>query len=210
MVGKAISAFSLFCVYSYFSPLINPGGLFADTASGMLVVYLNFFLISMSLPFNRMRLFVYSRFETRQYYYFWYLKKIFLLSFLFVTCLIVLYFLFLFFLQYFPEATIQNIINYYVLTIINLAFLNFIVMLIRMRWDTIISMIFCGLVVTFSYVMSLPQMFKFNVSFISIAYTNFNPYIENQRIMLCIAGYIFMIVVMSVLLINNKKSDIRI
>lgn len=209
LANKIIGSFFLFIIYAYYSPFINPEGLIADKASGMLIVYFCYFFIGLSLPYTRINTMSIIRFKQKKVCYIWYLKKSFIYSFLYVTCVLVTYFILIRIFKYEIRYTGIEIIRYFLFSIINLIILNFIVFLIRIQKNVILGMTFNALIITASYIMSGPMMQPYNFNFIASAYSDFGQIFTIYQGLLIFVGYLFIIGVMLLLISKGEKIDLR-
>ena len=204
---KILAVVALWMFYIYYDPMGPFGGLFGDMGSGMLVTYLCYFFIAMHLSFNRMNSLVLSRFALKKDCYFWALKKILQISSLYVLICTFAYVFINYILRHNDIVTIYIIMKFIAGSIINISLLNFIVLLIKLQYNTIFSMIFAGCVITLAYITGGVQLIRYNISFISSAYTDINGY---MRPIFTALGYVIIVSIMFILLSKNKKVDIRI
>lgn len=204
---KIFAVIILWMFYIYYDPMGPFGGLFGDMGSGMLVTYLCYFFIAMHLSFNRINSFILSRFVFKKDFYFWALKKILKVSSLYVLICTFTYVFINYILRHNDMVTIYIIVKFMTGSIINISLLNFIILIIKLQYNTIFSMIFAGCIITLAYITGGVQLIRYNISFIASAYTDINGY---MRPMFTIMGYLIILSIMLILLSRNKKMDISI
>lgn len=182
------------------------GGIFVDSRMGMMAVYFPCIYLSTRLLFSRAEAYTISRFSRKLGYYVYFWKQTGLFCVIYVSLTLLLYFLFSgLFRTLGVLPPFYQMLQFYVLTILNLFLLMNLIFFIRLKYHLPLALTVASVLIVLSALFTVGPLAEIDVCFISMPY-----FVIAKHPFQFILSYFLIFGVIVLFVLKAQKSDFNV